>query len=329
MSNKVITVINLGYIGDVLNISPITRALSQQYPDKKIVVITSPGSVEVAKYLPGVSDVVGFSRYNEHKGIKILNFALDFRKKYKTDTAIILTENFRAAMLAFLIGARKRIGKSFDGRDFLLTNSIPFTDEEKKLEVHVTEQFASTLKPLEFELSDYSLGFQYNPEVVKKFADLISAQNLDNKQLLGFCPAAGTKDGIFKVKTWDVDEACKFLQQINQEGKYKVVLVGQHACEEFANQMKAKGQSDFIDLTHKTNISELGAVVSLFDKFISVDSAPMHMGFAVNTPTICLFFQDNHKKWGPRDKKNNSLLFSTHITATEVMSSLEQLESIR
>ena len=326
MINKVITVINLGYIGDVLNISPVTRALSQQYPDSKIVVITSPGSIEAAKFLPGVFDVVGFSRYAEHKGIKMLNFAFDFRKKYKTDTAIILTENFRAAMLAFLIGAKKRIGKSFDGRDFLLTNPLKFSEEEKKLEIHVTEQFASILSPLNTQITDFSLDFNFSQDVSAKFSDIISAQNPDYKKLLGFCPAAGSKDGILQIKTWDVQEACNFVQKINNQGQYKVVLIGQHACEYFANHMRDKGQNDFIDLTHKTNISELGAVISLFDKFVSVDSAPMHMAFAVKTPTVCLFFQDNHKKWGPNDKDNNVLLFDHHITSEKVLSAIERLE---
>jgi heptosyltransferase-3 len=319
-----ITIINMGYIGDIINISPVVKALKKEYSQSNITVITSPVSVITAKSIPGVDDAEGFCRYNKHKGIKVLKFAIDYRKKHKPDIAIVLTENFRSALLSVLIGAKKRIGRDCDGRGFLLTHKIPFTQEEREQQLQIVEHYLRVLNPLKIDCSDKELEFDVLEDEKQKMYKLLNEINPDNAKLIGLCPATGSAGYLSMAKCWTVDEAFALIKYINQNTDYKVVVVGQEACYDFAQNLRKNGDVDFIDLTMKTTISELAALITLCEKFISVDSAPMHLSVAVKKPVISLFFETNHLKWAPADKIKNILLFNKeNISSSEVIKALK------
>ena len=324
-----IVIINLGYIGDVINISPVVKALKIAYPESTIIVITSPVSVITAKCIPGVDNAIAFSRYAEHKGANIFGFALEFRKKYKTDLAIILNENFRSALLSFLMGASKRIGRDCDGRGFLLTHKISFTEDERQQKVQVAKHYLRVLSPLNIDCSDKKPDFNVLNEAKQKIKNMLKEQNSENFKLIGLCPATGTNGNVSISKCWNVEEATQFIKYINSKGGYKVVIVGQDACADFAENIRKKGLTNFIDLTNKTPINELAATLTFFEKFISVDSAPMHLAVAVNTPVISLFFDPNYQKWAPENNLKNTFLFNkSNISSDDVIKAFENSEGI-
>lgn len=320
---KTIAIINLGYVGDVINASPVCTEIKKHYPNSKIIFITNPTSMETARCLPHVDDVFGFDRYYDHKGVKIFNFAFQVRKQYQIDAVFILTDNFRSALLAFLMGAKKRIGRACDGRDIFITHKIPFTQEEQELKVHVTEQYMRVLKPIINYTQDYELDFKYSENDILYIDKLLSEHNLENKQLLGFCPATGSQ-----FKNWDLKNAAEFIQQINKEGAYKIVIIGTEANKIFAEKLREIGINDFIDFSCKTTIPQLGALISKFKLFVSIDTGPMHLAFALKIPTIAMFFQPNYLKWGPSDTKKQRLIFNSNNSAISAKMVIKEMESL-
>jgi len=315
---KNIAVINLGYIGDVINASPVCIELKKTYPDSRLIFITVPSSIETAKCLPGVDETIAFDRYDEHKGLKIFNLAFKIRKKYSIDTAIILTENFRSALLAFLTGAKNRIGRSNEGRDFLLTHKIPFLSEEREGQIHITDFYLKVLEPLLGYRPDSPMGFDIKDKDIDFIKNLLDEKGYSGKELIGFCPFSARE-----FKDWNFEEAKNFVEYINKNTNKEVAIVGTEKGMEFCKQLKNAGINDFLDFTNQTTLPQLAALISMFKTFISVDSAPMHMGFAVNVTTIALFFQNNHKKWGPKDFNKHKLIASAQIKADEVIKALD------
>lgn len=55
-------------------------------------------------------------------------------------------------------------------------------------------------------------------------------------------------------------------------------------------------------ICRKNNIFKLGALISHAALFIGVDSAPMHIAAALETPIICLFGATDHQYWKPWSK---------------------------
>lgn len=301
---KTILVINLGPIGDVVNSSPVCIEIKKHYPDSKLIFVAAPISQTAAQCLPGVDQVLTFDRYGKDKGLNFLKQALPLIFKEKIDIAFLLTDNIRAALFAFFAGARKIVGRNCDGRGIFLTHKIPFLDEEKNLEIHVSEQYMRILKPLNMYNPDYTFDFKYSTSDSEYIESLLNTNNPHNKALLGLCPCSGRD-----FKDWKPEYGAEFINHINQTTNYKVVIIGQENATKFANEVKALGVNDFIDLSGKTTIPQLAALISKFTKFVSVDSAPMHIAFSLKIPTLALFFQSNYKKWGPLDTTKHKLLF--------------------
>ena len=54
-----------------------------------------------------------------------------------------------------------------------------------------------------------------------------------------------------------------------------------------------------IDLTGQLTLKDMAALSQRAKLFVGVDSAPMHIAAAVNTPTVALFGPSADTEWGP------------------------------
>lgn len=323
MGMKKITVINLGPIGDVINSGPVCIELKRKYPDSELLFITIPESLTVAKSIPGVDRVIVYDKKAEHKGLlNLAKFAIPFGLREKIELAVVLNETFRSALLSFLLGAKKRIGRNSQGRGILLTNTIPFTDEEKALGIHVTEQYMRVLKLINLYNSEQKMGFNYSAGDMEFINGFLAAKGLHDSCLIGLCPCANIEN-----RDWKPEEAAKFIKFINQNKDQKVIIIGAEMAKAFAEKLKELGSDDFVDMTCKTTIPQLAALISKFKTLVSVDTGPMHLGLALNIPTISMFMQSNQLKWGPKDQVKNRLLFKPGklTTGEEVIESYVDL----
>jgi len=303
---KSIAIINLGYIGDVINSSPISIELKKNYPSAKLIYITIPASFETAKCIPGVDEVLIYDKKGKDKGLSgLIKKALIIRQSQKIDMAIILNESLRTAFFAYLSGAKKRVGRNSDLRGFLLTHKIPHLEEEIKMQIHISEHYMRALKPLGLYNTDYDFGFNFSKEDKSYINEILEESGYSKYELIGFCPCARHED-----KNWDSKEAAKFINYINQNPNRKVVIVGDKRTSEFVMELNKLGVDEFLDLTCKTSIPQLAALISRFKKFISADTGPMHLAYVFKIPTVAFFYHNVTKKWGPKDLETNRTIFS-------------------
>lgn len=320
---KHIAVINLGYIGDIINTSPVCAQIKKNYPNAKLTFITIKPSLETAKNIPGIDNVLLYDRRGIHKGfLKLVKLAASYRSE-KFDLVIILDNNLRSAFFAYLLGAKYRAGRTGECRSFFLTHKIPHLKEEKEMKIHVSEHYMRILKPLKIYTSSYDLSFNYSKEDEAYMNSVLTELNPDNKKIIGICTCTRNLD-----KNWNPEQAAEFIELVNKNTDYTVVFVGDESATNFTEKIKSFGITEFIDLTGKTSITQLGALIARFEKFISVDTGSMHLAFALKVPTICLFFFDIYNKWGPKNLDKNKIIYSSDkegISAMQVFEKLNQL----
>lgn len=321
---KTIAVILLGYIGDLVNSSPVCIQLKKEYPNSRLIFITIPAGLETARCLPGVNEVYVYDKKGAHKGLfNLLELTSEIRRKESIDTAIVLDNSLRAAGFACLIGARSKIGRTGEGRSLLLTHKIPHTKEEKDMQIHVSEHYMRVLKPIDLYNPEYDFDFIYSDNDNSYIDQLLQEAGYLNHNLLGLCPC-----GRYEHKNWTVQEAAKFINNINLTADFKVVIVGSKETEEFTRQLRESGCENFLDLSGKTSISQLGALIGRCNKFVSVDTGPMHLALSLKIPTVALFYHDIAKKWGPKDLIRNRVVYSSDkqgITAEQIYDLLTQI----
>ncbi|MFQ5495619.1 MAG: glycosyltransferase family 9 protein, partial [Phycisphaerae bacterium] len=128
------------WVGDFVMATPTLRALRDRFADAHITFLMEPNLRELVAGgdwmnesiewpLRGGRDAsAGASRVAmspRHKPYRDLVW--DLRRR-RFDWAVLLPNSFRAALLARLIAAGRRIGYDRDGRGMLLTDRLPVTN---------------------------------------------------------------------------------------------------------------------------------------------------------------------------------------------------------
>jgi heptosyltransferase-2 len=110
-----------GWVGDVAMATPALRALRQRYRDARLVGVLKPyvaGVLEGGDFLDSLLYCGGGWSQNV--------FAVAWKlRKLKCDLAVLFSNSFRTALVAWLGGCRRRVGYARHGRTPLLTDALP------------------------------------------------------------------------------------------------------------------------------------------------------------------------------------------------------------
>ncbi len=319
MSKKRIAVMILGPLGDVINTTGIFRRLREVYNDSIISIITITRALPAIKGIPEIDNVyyLDESKKNYNKNIDTLKFGLSLRGKF--DIVLVLDNSFRSALCAFLTGAKRRIGRGRELRELFLTDIIPYLKEERNDQIHVSEHFNRVLKPLGIYQENMDTYFSFSADDEQKVVDLLKKNGLNNKKLIGFCPACHALK-----KSMDIKDIAEVISLINNTTDYKIVIVGGKDISELIQGLQKYKNLEYYDYTGRTSFTESAALIDKCCKFISVDTSCMHLALARKVPTTAIFFSRLYKKWGPKDLNNNALFLNKESKEIDVAEIVEK-----
>ncbi len=112
------------WVGDVVMATPALRALRAAHPDARITGVLRPYVAEVLEGTAFLDRTVCYdprSRSREQRSWAVVR---ELRKS-SIDTAILLTNGFRTAAMAWAAGAQRRVGYKLHYRSWLLTDPAP------------------------------------------------------------------------------------------------------------------------------------------------------------------------------------------------------------
>jgi ADP-heptose:LPS heptosyltransferase len=297
-----ILLINFGGLGDQILFFPAIKAIKKIYPDSHITFATEPRSGSAEKLTDLIDETIICDIKSGNKYKNIINFLLKIWSR-KFDLVVSSGSSQQVAVLLFLTGIKKRIGYDSGALSrILLTKAVPLNQK----------QYAGDMY--------HDLAKALNPEAVVEFPEISVPDEILEKQreimasnqakVIVIHPGV-SKLSIQKniLKFWDVKNWTELIKRLLDTGKYRVILTGGKDDEEVSDALKKElGEilsENFLDLTNKTaNIIELAAIIKLADVLVCVDSAPMHIGVGVKTPTIALFGPtDEYKLFPMQDNK--------------------------
>ncbi|MBO7672268.1 glycosyltransferase family 9 protein [bacterium] len=298
---KRIAVMILGPLGDVINTSPVFKILREAYPSADLSIITIDRGAPAVKGIPQINNVyvLDRSKVGFRKNIDAFKFAWQLRGKF--DTVVVLDNSLRSAICAFLTLAKHRVGRGLQMRELFLTDIVPYLKEEKFCRIHVSEHYARCLKPLNLYRENVDTFFEYTKEDDENVKKLLEECGLSGKKIVGFCPACR-----LERKNLRIEDSAEIIKRLNSCDKYKVIIVGGSDIKEYVNTLCEFKDIEFIDFSGKTAFTQTAALIDKCEKFISVDTACMHIAFARKTPTMAVFFNELAVKWGPKNLKINN-----------------------
>lgn len=113
------------WVGDFVMATPALRAIRTRFPNARITLLAESNLNDLIRGGDWMNNVVNWPAKKQrslfHRAYRDL--VRDLRGR-QFDLAILLPNSFRAALLAWLIGAKRRAGFDRDGRGWLLTDRI-------------------------------------------------------------------------------------------------------------------------------------------------------------------------------------------------------------
>jgi heptosyltransferase I len=307
---KSICILRLSAIGDVCNAVSVVQAIQRQYPQASITWIIGKIEARLLEGLPGVRFVVfdkklGKAAYSQLKQ--------DLNNDY-FDVLLHMQVAFRANLASLFIKARKKIGFNWHSAKELHALFMRHRIEPAPRS-HVLDGFRQFAKAI--GVTEQTLGQSPSwqlpiPEVDEQWAkDQLAA--LGNPRVLVISPAASKAE-----RNWLAERYAALADYARSKGFAVILSGGPTELERNLSQaILAAAQQPITDLTGKTNLKQLLALLKHASLVLAPDTGPAHMAVAAGTPVIGLYGHSNPDRTGP-------YLFRQYVVEVYHQSLLEQ-----
>jgi heptosyltransferase-2 len=272
---------------------PAIRAVRKRFPEAEIAIVARPYVAEIYRDQDICNQLVAYDSNGSHTGFSGRErLAVELRAQ-KFDAALLLQNAFDAAWLAWRANIPERIGYARDGRSLLLTKPVPLP---KRGEIPAHEKFyylellrrAGWVDSIEDEPF---IGLRV-PEEKRRSADEFLGKSGVRPSVRRIAIGAGASYG--SAKCWLPSRFADVANRLQVETDAEVILIGTAAEASVSTAISAEMRRPPIDLTGKTAIADLPALLSQCHLFIGNDSGAMHVAAAVGLPVVAVF--------GPTDR---------------------------
>ena len=295
-ARKRILVLRYRFIGDTILTVPFLRNLRRAEPDAHIAWMVAPGSSGVVQGIPYVDELLFWDPVTIHAdsrgGHRTLGqktgFIRSLREK-RFDTAYVLKRSFSSALIAYLSGARKRVGFATEGRGFLLTGRVPYSVDR-----HEVQNFLEVLRADGVPVIDDYLECWLTADEVRRGDEILAATGVTPGESLAMVhPYAA-----FPPRGWHHDDYAALSHLLAGKGFRVVVLGGDRDRDDWE-----RGRSLFapgtVSLVGAGSLRETMAVLARGAIFIGNDSGIMHLAAATGLPLVALFGPQSPVRFGP------------------------------
>jgi heptosyltransferase-2 len=276
------------WVGDAILALPALRAIRKKFPEAKIAVVARPYVADIYREQNICDELIAYDPKGEHRGWSGREkLARELRAK-KFDVALLLQNAFDAAWLAWRAGVPERIGYARDARSVLLTKAIkvPGPGEIPPHEKFYYLELLRRAGWIDCLPDDAHIALRV-PDSARHRALQTLLEAGARPNALRVAVGAGASYG--SAKCWPPDRFAKAINDFLSQRDADVVLFGT-AAETAVSSVIASGLRNApIDLTGKTSIAELPALLSQCQLFLGNDSGAMHVAAAVGLPIVAVF----------------------------------------
>ena len=314
LKNKKFLIVILRFHGDVLLTKPLIDNIKLNFPDSRIDVLLYRGTESIFEFNLNISEIIKISSTSEinqqyynvgQNFFRFFTIFLSFKlwlklffKRY--DYGIFLTTQWRVIPMSWaMIGAKKVALADKKRTRKLWKKSFNFFLPELG-ENHVVERNLSSLKKLGLKVFNKDLNILDSIPVSEWEKNKKLFKNIDAQDK--YCVIHPSSRRYSKL--WRQENYIPLVHMLTNKG-FKVVLTsGPNQYEVDYVKFIADGINDeVVNLSGKTTLISLAALISKASLFIGVDSVASHIAAAVDTPSITLFGPSNAVNWRPWSDK--------------------------
>lgn len=294
-----ILVIKFRHHGDMLLVTPVINTLQDAWPEAKIDVLLYEETRPMLAAHPSVNHIYAIDKKWKKQG-KRYQLSQEWAllkalRGQKYDVVVNLSDQWRSAIISRFTGAKTRLGFNFPKRQHPAWRwcHTALVSTEGHNTLHTVEQNLSLLAPLNLDRCNTTVTMAFSDRDREQVAALTYPMN-------NYIVVQPTSRWFFKC--WDEEKFADTLNALHAAGHNIVLTSGPAENEkEMINTILSKMHSteNVLSLAGQLTLPQLGALIAQAKLFIGVDSVPMHMAAALQTPCIALFGPSKLLFWRP------------------------------
>jgi heptosyltransferase II len=280
------------WVGDAIMALPALRTVRTKFASAHIAIVARPYVADIYRGQAVCDELIAYDPRGAEKGFGGREQLASRLRAEKFDAALLLQNAFDAAWLAWRAGIPERIGYARDGRGILLTKSIAVP---KAGEIPAHEQFyylelVRRAGWAEGAEGAREISLSVSPEAGEAAEQKLVAGGVKphgGAERLRVAIGAGASYG--SAKCWLPERFAEVANRLMAESDAEIILFGTVGEAAVSDAIVAGMKRKPIDLTGKTAIAELPALLSRCQLFIGNDSGAMHVASAVGLPVVAIF----------------------------------------
>lgn len=276
------------WVGDAIMALPALRAARKRFVDAEIAIVARPYVADIYRDQQICDQLVAYDPQGPHAGFSGRERLAGELRAQKFDVALLMQNAFDAAWLAWRANIPERIGYARDGRSFLLTKAVP-VPAPGEIPAHERFYYLELLRRagwIDSLLDEPFIAMQVPEEKRRRAAEFLMESGV-HPHALRVAIGAGASYG--SAKCWPPARFAELANRLQLQADADIVLFGTAAEESVSCAISAEMRRLPIDLTGKTAIADLPALLSQCHLFIGNDSGAMHVAAAVGLPVVAVF----------------------------------------
>jgi heptosyltransferase-2 len=288
-NTKRVLVVLPNWVGDVALATPALRAIREHYPDAHIGYLMRPYVREVLEPC-GWSDEVFFWSASKNKAKRqhdFLRLAKEVRQR-QFEVVLLMSNAFRAALLARLAGIKVRIGYSRDGRSLLLTvKMLPDRVKGKYAPMSMVRYYGALARYLGCNVEEDRLELAVCEADARAAEALLVSQGIGaGERFIAINPGAA----YGSAKCWPAERFAEVANGLHkQTGLRSVVVYGPGEQEIVARIAQCASREAAVVPPQMVPLGVLKGLLQRCAAMVTNDTGPRHFAKAFGRPIVTVF----------------------------------------
>ncbi|MGD0540852.1 MAG: lipopolysaccharide heptosyltransferase II [Tepidisphaeraceae bacterium] len=288
-SPRRVLIIKPSAIGDIVHALPVLARLRQRWPKARLSWLVTPPCAELVRGHPLLDEAILFQRgrfghgwHNPAALLDLAGFVLQLRRR-EFDLVIDLQGLFRSAWVSAASGAPRRVGFA-NAREFAPLFYTDLVDCSWKND-HAVERYLKITTALGCADGPAEFTFAVDDQDRRHIEQMIPP-GTDFAVLL-----PGTN---WATKQWPVERFAELVLPLKERFGLESVAAGAAEDAKLTGRIPAR-----FDLTGKTNLRQIVALLERARLVVGNDTGPMHMAAALGVPLVTPYGPTDPVRTGP------------------------------
>ncbi len=281
-------------LGDVVHALPVLTALRVRFPAARITWVINTAYEPLVRNHPDLTDTLPFDRSAFKKGVwhaarYTHSFARELHRR-RFDLVIDLQGLLRTGLMCLATRAPRRIGfaNAREGSRYAYTHRVRVPDADR---IHAVDRYWRVVEQL--GAGDVPKRFHVPLDPAEVTAARDELAKLPRPWL---AVAAGAK---WVTKRWPPTHFAELLNRAWTRGGGSCVFVGAGEDTALSLDVARRLHGPSRDVTGKTSLPRLAALLSLADGMVANDTGPLHLAAALGRPCVAPYTCTRVAKHGP------------------------------